>query len=222
MTDSIEVRFRGTPVPRVSSTSLSFWNGGNATLDSAALVSSDPLRIEVPNDCEILQVQIASSTRDVIGASVTMNPQEPSQALLNFDFLDPNDGVHVRVLHTAGPASVQLRGTLKGLPNGICNITSGPGFDSVAARLFGALSLRARALAAITTTIGAASVAAAAFGPEEPLRWLLLDDASPSPLPARAILGFVGTIYALPGIIVLWRKRRRIPVAINPERHGTP
>ncbi|HEV2069784.1 MAG TPA: hypothetical protein VGR26_08325 [Acidimicrobiales bacterium] len=221
MTDSIEVRFRGNPVPRVSSTSLVFWNGGNATLDSAALVPSDPLRIEVPNDCEILQVQIASSTRDVIGASVAMNQEEPSQAWLRFDFLDPNDGVHVRVLHTAGPANVQLRGTLKGLPNGISNITSGPGFDSVAVRLFG-VSLRARALAGMMTTIGAASVAAAAFGPEDLLRRLLLDDASPSPLPARAILGFAGVIYALPGIIVLWRKRRRIPAAINPERHGAP
>ena len=120
----IAVTFRGTPVERLSKAVVMVWNSGNTSLVRGELIASDPLRIETPEDGEILDVQIVRTTRAVIQAAVEVDKQHPCRALCSYEFMDPGDGFRVELLHTSPRSSPRLRGTIRGMRRGFSFIAA--------------------------------------------------------------------------------------------------
>jgi hypothetical protein len=61
------------------------------------------------------------ATREVNDFHIRLSPQDRSRSLLEFDYLDINDGAVFQIVHTGGMGSVKVRGSLRGIPRGLEN-----------------------------------------------------------------------------------------------------
>lgn len=113
------ISFGGIPVSQVTSSRIIIWNDGDTTITGNQIVSDDKLRFELNNEGKILKVTIQKVTRAVNKIYIKSNDETCQTANIEFDFLDPNDGVFVEVLHSGDKEDLKLLGTLRGLPQGI-------------------------------------------------------------------------------------------------------
>lgn len=115
----LEVRYKDRGVPRVSRALVLFWNGGTATIRKNDIAPADSLRIEVPHDAEILAAVVVARTREANRSDVSVQEESPTTLPLTFDFLDPNDGLAVALLHTgdAHNESTTVTGTVMEAPH---------------------------------------------------------------------------------------------------------
>ena len=115
--DGVEVRYRGTLVPRITSSTVWMWNAGRRTVEGSKIVPHDPLQLRF--DGEVLDVRIRKVTRDV--PCFTAHASEESEQMVRwgFDFLEPSDGFVFEVLHTGSAKAPECTGTVIGLPKGI-------------------------------------------------------------------------------------------------------
>ena len=116
-TDGVEVRYRGTPVPRITSSTVWMWNAGRKTVEGSKIVTHDPLQLRF--DGEILNVRIRKVTRDVLRFTAHASEEASRMVHWGFDFLDPGDGCVFEVFHTGSAKVPECTGTIIGLPKGI-------------------------------------------------------------------------------------------------------
>ncbi|NWC72005.1 hypothetical protein HX873_29320 [Pseudomonas sp. P7758] len=118
----IVVQYDGMSIPRLTKSTLIFWNSGENTVSGADIVDKDPLRFRVGDDGKILSISIVRSSRAVNDFSFRELPDHIFNEMgFTFNFLDANDGVVVEILHTSTDRHPLIKGTLKGLPAGIRN-----------------------------------------------------------------------------------------------------
>jgi len=116
---NIEILFDGKPVTQLVKTYVTLWNSGNTTLYGSNIVVEDPLRLEFSKDAQILQAPVIKSNRDANKFISTIRANSPNIVDFNFDYLDPDDGVVVEILHTDIEPRPKIRGTIRGLPKGV-------------------------------------------------------------------------------------------------------
>ncbi|MEH7893945.1 hypothetical protein, partial [Bacillus thuringiensis] len=115
--EEIQIYFRGSEVPRVIKTNLVIWNSGNETIKSSHVTQEDPLRIQIEESESIISYRILKETRHT--NKVNLVRDKENVLLFNFDYLDPNDGVRVEVLHTDDKNPVDFKGTVIGMKQAI-------------------------------------------------------------------------------------------------------
>ena len=219
--EDIDILFKGASVPRLAVAHIVFWNSGNASIRASDIVDSDPIRCRVEADSKLLRVRVLKETRSTIRFQVLAHPTAPNEALLSFDYLDPGDGAVVEVLHTAQRRFPEIVGTLRGVPRGVLDWghlrlaggRSGPALLRGEGFPFPALVLRRRVLF-VLLAVAMATVAAALLAPDSFFRPPQEADHT---LVNRVVFTVVGTVYALPPLILLWRGRRRFPGALLVE-----
>jgi hypothetical protein len=94
------------------------WNAGNTSVSGSDIVGADPLRISLILDATIVEARVAQNTRIVNGVTVSLVPGQKNEALIDFDFLDSDDGAHIELLHTAESVAAVMHGTIRGFRNG--------------------------------------------------------------------------------------------------------
>lgn len=119
--DGLEVRFNGSVVPRVTRTSYGLWNDGNVTIRGHDIVATDPIRLEFPSDVKILRATIEQTTRAVTDPTVHITD---TVVEIGFDFLDRGDGFRAQIIHSGTDKAIVPRGTVRGIPQGLTDITS--------------------------------------------------------------------------------------------------
>ena len=92
------------------------WNAGNTTIEGKQIVEVDPLRIQMSPESNVLDVSILRVTRE-INAFVAGRGETANEVICSFDWLDPNDGALLKILHT-GEREPRIRGTIRGMPRG--------------------------------------------------------------------------------------------------------
>ena len=117
--DEVEIRFGGRTVERLTKTHIVFWNSGTATLRGTDLVDTDPLRCEFSNDSEVLAVRVLKSSRPTNQFTAIIDPQKQNRVLMRLDYLDPEDGAAVEVLHTDTRRYPKIFGSIRGVPRGV-------------------------------------------------------------------------------------------------------
>ena len=115
--DGVEVRYRGTLVPRLTSSTVWMWNAGKKTVSGSDIVEHDPLGLRFGG--EVLNVRIKQVTREVLRIKADTPQEEERTVYCGFDFLDPGDGGVLEVLHTGSAKAPECMGTIKGLPTGL-------------------------------------------------------------------------------------------------------
>lgn len=121
LSSDLTVQYKGIDVPRLTKSIIVFWNEGENTINSSDIVPSDLLYIDVGENSKILSVSTAKSSRLVTQIDCQINVLDSSKARLNFEYLDPQDGGVIEVLHTGENKLIKLSGTIKGQPSGIKN-----------------------------------------------------------------------------------------------------
>src|SRR5690348_2601740 len=54
--EAVTVLYHDRPVPRVTRSTVRFWNAGNLTLDGSSVATLDPIRLEVEPEAEFLSI----------------------------------------------------------------------------------------------------------------------------------------------------------------------
>lgn len=101
---------------------IRFTNFGKIPITRSDLAQADPLRLEISvTDGTILDVSLVSATRDVCQITTGQQRQDNNitSVVLDFDFLDYQDGGLIQVLSDTQDIETALRGTVVGMPSGI-------------------------------------------------------------------------------------------------------
>ncbi|EJM44831.1 hypothetical protein PMI26_01830 [Pseudomonas sp. GM33] len=116
----ITVQFNGNPIPRLTRTVIVLWNSGENTLLGSDIVQSDRLRFHGGTDGEVLSISVLKASRVVNEFTVhKASSHAPNEAVMDFNFLDANDGAVVEILHTSEERKPVINGTIRGLPKGL-------------------------------------------------------------------------------------------------------
>lgn len=118
--EDIKIIYKNKNVQRVLRSYITFWNCGDKTIYGKDIVEKDKLRI-VFSDCskdgEIIYSKIVKKNRDV--NDFTIMPEKDNEIIINFDFIDCNDGVVIEVVHSFTESSISLQGTIRGISKDI-------------------------------------------------------------------------------------------------------
>lgn len=114
----LKIFYGDKEVENVTQSKIIIWNAGNSTIDGERIVNNDPLRLATSEGSEILAAEIIKTTREVNAFSIKSRDNHSNELILIFDFLDRNDGALINLTHT-GKRSVDVKGTIKGMPDGV-------------------------------------------------------------------------------------------------------
>lgn len=121
----IQIAYKGTPVERVSSTVVWFWNGGRRPIKRDDFPQTHPLRLRLSDHgghSTILDFAVRKVSREAVNLAVAKEGEATLQ--MTFDFLDLDDGFVIEVQHTGSAwSSAELTGVILGAPKGIRLIT---------------------------------------------------------------------------------------------------
>jgi len=193
----VQVLYRGTPVQRVTRTSLVLWNPGWQTVEGQDVAAADPVRI-VSASGQLLRADLIYESRTSVGFKLT---EREDGYRCDFALLDRHDGVVIDLLHTASGADLTIKGTIKRMPDGIRNF--GPLSTLPLPVSFGRPSTVYRTfIPAVFGLGGAVTISATA----------LADSSSVSPAVVAVIVA-AWALLALPSSILAVRERRHQPPA---------
>jgi len=111
----IEVRYKGSDVPVVTRTVITFWNAGREPIRDADIVATHPLYLKLPDGAALLDFRVVAATRPEIDFTCHLDVDLP-RVLLRFSHLNYRDGAAVEVLHTgSSPATATVEGAIVGV-----------------------------------------------------------------------------------------------------------
>ncbi|RNI30933.1 hypothetical protein EFA69_06480 [Rufibacter immobilis] len=112
--EGLDVSYKGSKVLNLTVTRFIIWNSGNVTIRRDDIASKDPLRIAIVNEGGFLDYQVVREVNKVNDFTVTpiANGRE---LLIDFEYLDHNDGIIIQTYHTSTIPFVRLLGTIKGI-----------------------------------------------------------------------------------------------------------
>lgn len=111
----VSVMYDGSPVERVSSSEFIIWNSGNSVINNKDLITMEPLRIEFSQDIKLLRYQIVASNNPINNIELITLKEYPNSILIDFDFLEKDEGMRIEVLHTGTKNDIYEKGKLIGV-----------------------------------------------------------------------------------------------------------
>lgn len=134
----LEIRFHGEQVEGATVSEICLWNAGNETIRKEDIAPTDSLRVvAIDPTCtaKIISCEMVSASRKQVNASLTREEQvlpnpfaetpeeeevEDVRYILSFDFLEHDDYIHIRAIHTGSrPDSCNIKGTVIGCKGGV-------------------------------------------------------------------------------------------------------
>jgi hypothetical protein len=206
----VKIFFDDRIVTQLTKTYLVIWNPGKALIRGSDIVAGDPPRCEFSSDSEILDVRIVKATKTTNKASATISQEKTSEAHFTFDYLDPEDGVVLELLHTAPQRFPTVTGSVRGMTRGIENwgriratvFTVPPPF-SILYRL-----VKNKALVFNTFQLSLVTVAAAGL-------YFAIFPVGSTDAASRAGPAVMAALYFGLATFIFWTRRRRFPKALN-------
>jgi hypothetical protein len=207
--EAVEIRFKGQPVERLTKTHIVFWNSGHTLLRGSDVVEADPIRCEFAEGSRILEINVAKTSRTTNKFEAHIDPEREYRAIFTFDYLDPEDGAIVEMLHTDSDRYPSINGAIRGVPNGIVNWGKIRPLRTKDLP-FSSLFLRKPALVT-ATLLGGLAVVGGIFLSNNSLKQFLKSSDLSSTSSLRIALVVVGVLYTVLPLLLLWMTRRRFP-----------
>lgn len=174
--DRLNMTFDGSKILSVSRSRVAFWNARGDTVLGSDILPGDRLRLQLASDDTALNVRVVAMSREQIDVTCEIDPNDPTVAHVNFDFIDASDGFIIEVLHIK-PDPAKLEGTIRGavVKSDKADISSGA-IDKAADKWFLRMKhLQRRRLIALCGAF-LISIAGVAF-----IGWIFVDTTSKVP-----------------------------------------
>lgn len=146
--EAVKITFKDQPIENLCRTLVMVWNDGAKIIEGKNIVDTDALRIELGDAAQVLDDRLVKVTREVnkcgLGASLDLSKVNWRQLVIEFDFLDPDDGCVIEIFHTDSGNKPKLIGTIRGMPGGFKNykqLFPPPGYILPGASAVGVLAL---------------------------------------------------------------------------------
>jgi hypothetical protein len=111
----LRVTHNGKEVKDLTLTKFALWNRGRATVNREDVAPSDPLRLVISPDHQILQADIVFIRTKANNFSINLDESKRSLSI-NFDYFHTNEGVIIDLYHTGTSSEqINLEGTVKGV-----------------------------------------------------------------------------------------------------------
>ena len=223
----VTVLFGKSPINCLVRERITFWNDGNDTLHGTDIAKEDPLRISFgAKDVTVLMSNVIKCTRKA-NIFAVVKRRRLKELLLQYDYLDPDDGAVIEVWHNGKQSEIAIVGAIKGLRKGVKRII---GIDQIIRnnlvrknrRRLIYFILNTRAVGPLLTFAGLLvfflSIANILFGFREPV-----DLSVPKTYFGYSVsssdLGLMtaGILYVVLGGFVWWFGRRRYPKSLIVE-----
>lgn len=114
----LKVHYDNVPVENLTVLTVVLWNSGNAVLEGSALVPRDPLRVVLSQGGKVVIPEIARNPNPQCNIELQVDPEDGvnfTSIRVHFDFLNPGQGVALRVLHLTRTNAAYVSGSLKGV-----------------------------------------------------------------------------------------------------------
>jgi hypothetical protein len=108
----LEVLYNGSNIESFSASKIFLWNRGTEAIRGTDIAPAAPLLVN-QRDGEVIldhKVLYCSSPH----SKVSSHSQENGGVLIAFDYLDPKNGLILEVLHTGGPGTISVSGSIIG------------------------------------------------------------------------------------------------------------
>lgn len=109
--ESLNITYDGVVVDALSISRIMIWNSGNRVLSVSDFASADRLSIKACEnerllDCQLIDESESNNRFELSSDGKTLN--------ISFEFIDPNQGSVIQVVHSGGGDSIRLCGRIKG------------------------------------------------------------------------------------------------------------
>lgn len=109
-----QITYKGHPIERLAITKLVFWNAGSETITSSDVPAAAPFQIALSEDAEFLSYSLEFVKRNSNAISMTLDDSKKN-LLVEFDYLDKDDGFVVELLHTGlNDNAIKMQAIFKG------------------------------------------------------------------------------------------------------------
>lgn len=215
----VKVTYKGNEVDRLTKTTLTIWNNGSETLDGGDVVESDPLLISFKANDKILSYKILKKTKNANAFFLKSYKNSTNKLHFEFEYLDPDDGVVIELLHDSEERYPEFSGTIKGLPSGF--VDQGRILQKKRNNLKGPLKVllnRPKVVFVTTLVMGLAMIA---FGllPQEARDFIVgfLSEKSTKKSIEQQPIFFVvlGVLYTSMPAFMLWARRKKFPKQLD-------
>jgi len=214
----VTVIFKRKEVDRLTKTTLILWNNGTEVLNGEDVISTDSLQISFTDGDNILSYKVLKQTKDVNNFELLKNEAFPHRLLINFSYLDPNDGIVLEILHDSKERYPEVTGTIRGLPKGFEDL--GRVYPNRPVKVKHPLNIllsRPKLVFGGAIIVGLGMVI---FGllPQE-IRDVLVTDSHENKYRIDQSLFFVilGIVYAAMPASILWIRRKKYPKQLEIE-----
>lgn len=113
--DGLQITISGRSAYIVSMTRFAIWNAGNQTIDSRDISESDPMTVCTCKHIDVFYAKILERTRQANQIRLGKISEYPNSYRIEFDYLDPNDGVLLDIVHSGDVfQEFELTGSIKG------------------------------------------------------------------------------------------------------------
>jgi len=115
--ENIEIKYFDENIKNLTVTKIAIWNGGKATIDKTDIPSNSRLIIKSNNNVVIYGAEIIFVNDESNQLRLNYN-KEKNELLVDFDYLDYNQGGIIRILHSGESSKdIILSGKIKGVGN---------------------------------------------------------------------------------------------------------
>lgn len=216
--EDVTVTYKGLEVQRLTKTTLVVWNNGTEVLDGDAIVERDPLRLEFEEGTNILSYKILKSNRETNEFTVRKCEDKENRLIVNFLYLDPNDGVTIEILHDSKARYPKFKGTIKGHPKCFEDLGGVVLIDEKISKVGGPIGLIYSNMKLFMSVAVFMGIAVVLFGTQPTfLLELLGKNTTDSPQDIRWELVIGGASYIILPIIVLLMTREKYPKSLKPN-----
>ncbi len=211
LSKNIQILYDNKQINNLTKIKIIFWNHGTDTLRIENMVEEDPLLFQFSDNTIILNSKIIKKTRDINKSYINTSESKPNIAYFGFDYLDQNDGMIFEIIHTDIKEYPKIKGTFKGIPEGIqnfgqVNLTS----DTNCKRKFSCLLNDSMFLPSITSLLGIIMIFLGIY----PSLYIKIQSFNSSLLSNEITSIFfiiAGISYIIFAILIFWQKRKRFP-----------
>lgn len=108
----LSLNYNGEKIKYFTVSRIAIWNGGKDTIHSKDIVESDKLRIIAEAGYKFFEANIRKVINSLNNFEIKFSPEE---ILVNFDYMDYNEGCCVEVYHNGKTSwALQVQGSIKG------------------------------------------------------------------------------------------------------------